>query len=117
MERLKELDRKLRAFVEARNWDQFHAPKNLAIGLSVEANELLELFMWQKEEESRCPSPELVARIGEEVGDIVLHLFNFCHGLGLDPLECAFRKLELNERKYPVEKAYGSSKKYNEFED
>jgi len=88
----------------------------LAIGISVEANELMELFMWQNEGESRQPTQKQLARIREEVGDVVIYLVNFCQNLGIDPVDCAYQKLEINKKKYPVEKAYGSSKKYDELE-
>ena len=111
---MKDLKEKLKKYVEERNWEQFHSPKNLAIGISVEANELLELFMWLSEDESRNLSAEQMARIREEVGDITIHLVNFCNNIGIDPVDCAHEKIELNRQKYPVEKAFGSAKKYNE---
>lgn len=108
------LKKKLKKFVEERNWEQYHSPKNLAIGISVEANELLEIFMWLSEDESRNPSAKLMPRIREEVGDITIHLVNLCNNLGIDPVDCAHEKLELNKQKYPVEKAFGSARKYDE---
>jgi len=86
---MKELREKIRRFVEERNWKQYHSPKNLAIGLSVEANELLELFMWLSEDESRNLPTERMAKIREEVGDVTNYLINFCDSVGIDPLECA----------------------------
>jgi dCTP diphosphatase len=113
---MNELINKLEKFAKDRNWGQFHSPKNLAIGLSVEANELLELFMWQSEEESRQVKPKQKAKIKEEVGDVLIFLLNFCRTLNIDPIECAYKKIEINEEKYPADKAYGSYKKYNDFE-
>ncbi len=80
---MKDLKEKLKKFIEERNWEQYHSPKNLAIGISVEANELLELFMWLSEDESRNPSAKLMPRIREEVGDITIHLVNLCNNLGI----------------------------------
>jgi dCTP diphosphatase len=114
---MKELEKKLKKFVEDRDWGQYHSPKNLAIGISVEANELLDLFIWQKDSESSQLKPVQLTRIREEVGDVLIHLVNFCRIIGVDPVECAHQKLRINEQKYPVAKAYGSSKKYNEFDD
>jgi NTP pyrophosphatase (non-canonical NTP hydrolase) len=112
---MKELERKLHEFAAERDWDKYHSPKNLAIGISVEANELLELFMWLTERESAQPSDQQLKRIREEVGDIMIQLVNFCRKLGIDPVECAYEKIEINRQKYPVEKSFGSAKKYDEF--
>ena len=111
---MKELKKKLKQFTIERNWEQFHSPKNLAIGISTEASELLEIFMWLSDDESRSPSPKQLARIREEVGDITINLVNFCSKFGIDPIECANQKIEINRQKYPVEKAFGNAKKYNE---
>ncbi len=113
---MEELKQKLKKFAEDRNWGQYHSPKNLAIGISVEANELLELFMWQDEGKSDQLTPKQLTRVREEVGDIVIHLVNFCRSLGIDPVDCAHQKLKINEQRYPIEKAYGSSKKYDELD-
>ena len=111
---MKELKEKLKEFNKERNWEKYHSPKNLAIGISVEANELLELFMWLNDDGSRNLSAKQMGRIREEVGDITINLINLCHNLGIDPIDCANEKLELNRQKYPVEKAFGSAKKYDE---
>ncbi len=111
---MKSLERKIKEFVEERNWAQYHSPKNLAIGISVEANELLELFMWLSETHADQLSPRQLERVREEVGDIMINLLNFCSTLGLDPVECAHAKLETIKKKYPVDKAYGLAKKYDE---
>lgn len=111
---MNDLDAKLNDFAAERGWGKFHAPKNLAIGLSVEASELLELFTWLSEDESRSLSPRTLERVKEEVGDVTIQLLNFCRALGLDPIDCGHRKLELNRLKYPVDKAFGSARKYDE---
>lgn len=111
---MKELREEIENFDKKRNWEQYHSPKNLAIGLSVEANELLEIFMWLNEDESRKLSAEQMKKVREEVGDVTIHIVNLCRILGIDPIECALEKLKLNNKKYPVEKAFGSAKKYNE---
>ncbi len=108
-----ELREKIRMFARERDWEKFHTPKNLAIGLSVEASELLEIFTWLSPEESATLPQATQTQVEEEIGDILIYLLNFCDKLGIDPVGCAHRKLEINGAKYPVNKAYGSAKKYS----
>ena len=105
----------LRKFANERDWEQFHSPKNLAMALSVETAELLEHFQWMTEVESAKPTPEKLQQIQEEIGDVLIYLTRFADKLGIDPLDAAYKKLEINRQKYPVEKARGSAKKYSEF--
>jgi len=114
---MSELDRlrdALRAFAAARDWDQFHSPKNLAMALSVEAAELLEVFQWMTEAESRALEPARQAAASQEIADVLLYLIRLCDALGIDPLVAAERKLAANAEKYPVEKSRGNSRKYTE---
>lgn len=104
----------LRAFAAARDWDQFHSPKNLAMALAGEAGELLENFQWLTEEQSRRPSPELLAAASEEIADVLLYLVRLSDKLGIDPVAAAHRKMVANARKYPVEKSRGTARKYTE---
>ena len=104
----------LREFANERDWEQFHSPKNLAMALTVEVAELLEHFQWMTEGESAKPSPEKRQQIQEEIGDVLIYLTRFADKLGIDPLDAAYKKLEINRQKYPVEKAQGSAKKYTE---
>jgi len=104
----------LRAFAAEREWERFHSPKNLAMALSVEAAELLEVFQWMSEADSRSLAPDAKAAASEEVADVLLYLILLCDGLGIDPVAAAERKMVENARKYPVEKARGTSKKYTE---
>jgi NTP pyrophosphatase (non-canonical NTP hydrolase) len=108
------LREQLRAFAAARDWGQFHSPKNLAIALSVEAGELLEHFQWLTEAQSRELTPKMLAAVRDEVADVLLYLVRFCDELGIDPIAAAERKLVENDRKYPVDKARGNSTKYTE---
>src|SRR5690348_9646863 len=102
----------LRQFAAERDWDQFHSPKNLAMALAVEAAELLERFQWTTEEQSRrLPPPEL-ARVREEMADVLNYLVRLADKLDVDLLEAARDKLALNAQKYPVEKSRGNAKKY-----
>ena len=113
-ESLKQLAECLREFAVERDWEQFHSPKNLAMALTVEAAELQEHFQWLTEMESVNPSPEKMQKIEEEIGDVLIYLTRFADKLGIDPLDAAYKKLEINRQKYPGEKARGSAKKYTE---
>lgn len=106
----------LLSFRQNRNWEQFHKPKDLAISLSVEAAELLEIFQWKTDEEvAALITSESKQRIQDEVADVAIILSYLCHDLGIE-LNLAVRsKLEKNEVKYPVQKAYGNSQKYTEY--
>ena len=104
----------LRQFAAERDWDQFHSPKNLAIALNVEAAELLEHFQWMPETESAALAGDLMARIREEIADLMLYLIRLADRLEIDLLAAPSDKIQLNAEKYPVEKARGSSKKYTE---
>jgi NTP pyrophosphatase (non-canonical NTP hydrolase) len=111
LERLRE---ELRDFAAARDWDQFHSPKNLAMALSVEAGELLEAFQWLTEEQSARLPPEALSAASDEVADVLLYLVRLSDKLGIDPIAAAHRKLLSNAEKYPADKARGNSRKYTE---
>jgi len=112
---LDELRERIRQFVRERDWDQFHTPKNLAIGLGVEAAELLEIFLWTEDVPSAPLSPEKMRRLEEELGDVLIYLVNLSDKYDLDPVACAFKKLELNKAKYPAAAVRGSARKYDEY--
>jgi dCTP diphosphatase len=109
-----ELREKVKAFVRARDWEKYHSPKNVAMSLSVEAGELMEIFLWKTDGESRALDEKELQRVKEEVGDVMINLVNLCNKFGIDPVECGLRKLEKVEEKYPVAKAKGSARKYDE---
>jgi NTP pyrophosphatase (non-canonical NTP hydrolase) len=98
---LDSLTRQLREFAAARNWEQFHSPKNLAAALSVEAAELLEHFQWLTEEQSRKLDTAQKEAVGQEVADVLLYLLQLADKLGLDVAQEAQKKLGLNAVKYP----------------
>lgn len=108
------LTAELREFATKRDWEQFHSPKNLSCALVVEAAELLELFQWMKEDESRQIKGKTLARVEDEIADIQIYLLRLSDVLGINIPEVVKMKMDKNEVKYPVEKARGSSKKYNE---
>jgi dCTP diphosphatase len=111
---LQELTERLRAFAEARDWQQFHSPKNLAMAIAAEVGELLEHFQWLTEEQSRDLSASVRAEVGEELADVLNFMVYLADQLQIDLPAAAHEKVTLNEDHYPVDKARGTSKKYNE---
>jgi len=111
---LRDLVRQLDQFARDRDWQQFHSPKNLASALVVEAGELLEHFQWLTEQQSREFGPEKRNAVAAELADVLLYLVQLATALGIDPVAAAQAKLKLNELKYPVDRARGNSKKYDE---
>lgn len=103
-------------FIEDREWERFHSPKNLAMALSVEVAEIVEHFQWLTEEQSRNLPPEKLAEIREEIGDVMIYLIELANKLGMDPVEAAKAKLEINKQKYPADVVRGSALKYTEYE-
>ena len=104
----------LRQFAEERDWDQFHSPKNLASALAVEAAELLERFQWLTEDESRKLPPAELAKVREEMADVLNYLVRLADKLDVNLLDAARDKIKLNAVKYPADKARGSARKYSE---
>lgn len=115
MRDLEELKQRQRAFVAARDWEQFHSPKNLAMALSVEAAELVELFQWLTEEQSAAPDQALRRRAAEELADVLWFLVRIADRLDVDLLAAAGEKFAQNERKYPAARVRGQSRKYDEY--
>ena len=104
---------RLREFVGARDWDQFHNPKNLAMALVAEAGELVEHFQWLTPAQADDLPPDTRIEVEHEIADVLIFLVELADRLGVDPLAAAERKLALNELKYPVEKARGKALKYD----
>ena len=102
MERLEELKLKQRNFVRERGWEQFHSPKNLAMALSVEVSEILELLQWSTELESGSLSHKDMSAIRDEIGDVLNYLLLLSDRLDIEPVEAALQKIEKNRKKYPV---------------
>lgn len=111
-----DLSSRLKAFSEARDWEQFHDPKNLAEAISIEAGELLELFLWKTTEQSRDLAATDKEKLEEEIADILIFLVHLADSFDIDIIDATHKKIELNELKYPVAKAKGSSKKYSDLE-
>jgi NTP pyrophosphatase (non-canonical NTP hydrolase) len=106
---------KLRSFAKARDWDQFHSPKNLSMALMVEVAELMEHFQWLTEAQSADLDAGKKAVVAEELADILLYLVRLSDKLGVNLPEAALHKLEKNALKYPAEQVRGSAKKYSEY--
>ena len=105
----------IKAFIEERDWEQFHSPKNLAMALSVEASEIVEHFQWLTEEESKKLPPEKLAEVREEIGDVMIYLTELADKLDIDPVEAARAKVTINGQKYPAELVKGKASKYTEY--
>lgn len=98
---------RIKKFNSDRNWEQFHSPANLAKGLSIEASELLECFLWDEENYN-------IDKVKEELADVIIYVQDLLNKLNLDVDEIVNNKMAQNEAKYPIEKAYGRSNKYDE---
>lgn len=99
---LKNIQHQLKQFSAARNWEQFHSPKNLSMALSVEVAELVEHFQWITEEESRKLQGQQLDEVKDEVADVLLYLLQICNQLDIDPVDAAQKKLIKNAVKYPA---------------
>ena len=103
----------LREFAEARDWGQFHTPKNLAMALIGEAAEVVEHFQWRTAEASAALPEADRAGVALELADVLLYLVRLADVLGVDLADAAQRKLLINEARYPVDKAHGRADKYS----
>src|SRR5690606_15513975 len=110
-----ELTATLKAFVDERDWQQFHTPKNLVMALSGEVGELTEHFQWLTQEESLSLSEATKSQVADEIADVQFYLLLLARGLGIDVPAAVAVKLRKNEQKYPAELVRGSSRKYNEY--
>lgn len=115
MKDLEDIKQRLRQFAAARDWDQFHSPKNLSMALAAEAGELLERFQWLTEEQSKNLTAEQRQAVEDEMADVLLYLLRLADKLNINLLAVAKNKIAKNELKYPADKVKGSSKKYTEY--
>ncbi|MBO6228231.1 nucleotide pyrophosphohydrolase [Denitrificimonas caeni] len=115
MQDLESARQRLRDFADARDWDQFHSPKNLSMALSVEASELVECFQWLTEDQSHALNEDQLAAVTDEIADVQLYLIRLADKVGVDIAAAIEQKLKKNEEKYPAATVRGSSKKYNEY--
>ena len=114
---LNDLKNEIRNFVSERDWEQFHSPKNLAMALSVEVSELVEIFQWLDQEDSKniMEKASKKSNVEEELADIFYYLLRLSDVLGVDLKAVLKNKIKKNAEKYPVEKAKGNAMKYNEY--
>ncbi|MCB5184078.1 nucleotide pyrophosphohydrolase [Methylobacillus gramineus] len=114
---LDQLRARINHFVQERDWEQFHTPKNLAMAMIVEAAEVVEHFQWDSPQESITLSEERKTEIGHELADTLVYLLRIAEVCGIDLIAAANAKIVLNAKKYPVEKAKGSNAKYTAYQD
>jgi len=112
---LNELKLRLRQFADERDWNQFHSPKNLSMALIGETAELVEHFQWLSEEQSKTLPDDKHNEVALELADIFIYLIRIADKLNVDLINTAYKKIAINEQKYPVEKVKGKSKKYTEY--
>ena len=109
-----ELKQAVLEFARERDWDQFHNPKNLAMAVSIEAGELLEVFQWLTFDQASCLDERQQKQVKEEIGDVMICLAGLAARLDIDLMAAAASKLAANRLKYPVDKAKGHARKYND---
>ena len=113
---LEQLRVRLAQFASARDWDQFHTPKNLAMALAGEAGELLEHFQWLTPEQSGSLSPDKHRQVAHELADILIYLIRLADKLEVDLVPTAWDKIALNEARYPAERVRGDARRAEEYE-
>ena len=111
---INEITERICAFRDARDWMQFHNPKEMTVALAAEAGELMQPFVWKSHEQSEEVAREKHDYLADEVADVAILLFEFAHNLGIPLEDAMLAKLARNEARYPVEKAHGTNAKYNE---
>lgn len=111
---IQEIIERLLEFRKARDWEQFHNPKDLATSLTLEAAEVLEHFQWRSEQEIREYIKSHREELGEELADVFNWILLMSHDFGVDIIEASKKKIEINDKKYPVEKSKGKHTKYTE---
>ena len=110
---IKTLTEKITLFCDERNWAQFHNHKDMALSLVLEASEVLEHFQWKSQDEVDVHVKTCKNEISEELADVAIYLFELADNLQIDLSDAIQKKLEINAKKYPVERATGTHTKYN----
>lgn len=105
----------VRAFADARDWGKYHSPRNLAMAVSVEAGELLELFLWAEDDGPQPASAARAAQVADEAADVLICLLNLCDRAGIDLSAAVVDKLARAEAKYPADQVRGKALKYDEY--
>ena len=109
---MQELQNRIIEFRNKRNWEQFHTIKDLCLGLNIEVSELQQLFLWKNNDEIQTILDSNKEEIEEELADIFIFLTYLCNATGINLEEATMNKLSKNDKKYPINKSYGSNKKY-----
>lgn len=117
MDSLDDLNARLLRFARERDWEQFHSPKNLVMALAGEVGELTEHFQWLTAEQSANLDPSKREQVGEELADCLIYLIRLGERLGIDLVAAAYRKIAINEQRYPVERVRGDSRRAAEYGD
>jgi NTP pyrophosphatase (non-canonical NTP hydrolase) len=117
MDCLDELNARLVRFAQERDWEQFHSPKNLSMALAGEVGELLEHFQWLTQEQSRTLSPEKKEQVAQELADCLIYILRLCERLDIDPIAAAYRKIAINEQRYPADRVRGDARRAGEYDD
>jgi dCTP diphosphatase len=117
MDSLADLNRQLKDFAVQRDWEQYHNPKNLAMALAGESGELLEHFQWLTAEQSADLDPEKKEQVALELADILIYLIRLSERLDLDLVAAAYRKMAINQARYPVERVRGDARRAEEYDD
>ncbi|WP_295450965.1 nucleotide pyrophosphohydrolase [uncultured Thiodictyon sp.] len=115
MDSLDDLNARLVRFAQERDWEQFHSPKNLSMALAGEVGELLEHFQWLTEEQSLDLAPDKKEQVALEVADCLIYLIRLAERLGIDPIAAAYRKIAINEQRYPAELVRGDARRAGEY--
>lgn len=116
MSSIEKLTDDIRKFAEERDWNQFHSPKNLSMALAVEASEIMEIFQWLTQEQSKNLPEEKMSELRDELADVTIYLVRLADKLGIDLFSAAEAKISRNREKYPADKVRGSAKKYSEYD-
>ena len=110
---MESLKKEVRDFIRERDWEQYHAPKNLAMALSAEVAEIVEIFQWKKEDQQL--SEVEIENLRQEIGDVLIYLIELADKFEFDLVQAGRDKMALNAEKYPVEKAKGKADKYTAY--
>src|SRR5215217_4432281 len=109
------ISERLRKFRDAREWEQFHTPSNLAAALAIEASELQEIFLWTRSSDDDVQVlNEKEGAVADELADVLISALNFALAAGIDPVSAIWDKIERNEARYPVDRARGTAAKYSD---
>lgn len=114
---LDQLSQRLLQFARERDWEQFHSPKNLAMALAGEAGELLEHFQWLSEPQSQQLTDDKKDAVALEMADILIYLLRLAERLDVDLVDAAYRKVAINEARYPRDKVRGDARRADEYDD